>query len=500
MTESSYPRVAADLQVASGGSARLAVEVHNELDTPVDFLVATRGLDASWVGGPVVCGPVGPGEVAVAELAVGVPAGTPPGRFPFLVTAEPRHLVTGAPVAALQSGEATLVVGDATRLLVTLDPPEPTGVGGRGFRIVLDNRTPAPLAMNVELTPTHGLWLRLRRGSVEVPPGEKRHVVARASVERHLFGANRRMPFVVTAQGHTNPVRVDGVFVARPLISTGLTKLAAVVAVVAIWASIALIALNAIAGHAHKSAVSQLSAVQGGGAGAATAAPATSGSGGSGGSGSSSGSTSTVNASGRVNGVLTGPAPGGVTVTIAPTSLVDESVDAQQFAGSSSSTGKIANVAYQLPHAVSKVLTTTSHSDGTWAFAGITGTGYYLVSFSKPGYQTVKRIITAAEAAASPLSVALTAGKGTMSGTITGPDGPVPGATVTVTDGTNTTPTTTPTTGKIGSWSIGGLTTPDTYLVSVTAPGLGLSFGSSRSPQAKGRRRSTSPCNAASRR
>jgi len=465
-------------RIASGSSGHVVVRLINHTTEPCDFLVSAVGLDPAWLSTPTMCGPVGPGSEVETVLEVRVPAGSPSGTFPFLVSAQPTHTMTGAPLGPVQEADAGIVVGDASRLLLRTDPPEPAGVTGRGFAVVVDNRTPENLQVTLDVQPTKGLYLRLRRDRVEVPAGEVRRVRARGSVQRRLTGTPRRLPFVITAQGHTTPARLDAIFVARPLFSTALTRVVAVLALISVWATIAFLALGAVSRHAHKQSVATLSAGEGGGAGSGGAGGRSGGSGsGSGGSGAGAagGGSSSLSGSGRINGVVTGPAPGGVKVTLQPTSLVDESAEAGGSGATSTSVGKLTNVAYELPTAVSPKRSTTTQSSGLWAFAGVNGPGYYLLTFSKPGYQTVRQVITKDAAAQQPLSVQLVAGKGRLAGTVTGPAGRVPGATVTLTDGTVTITTSTPTKGAVGTWSVGGLSTPGTYLVSASAPGMGLS-------------------------
>ena len=63
-----------------------------------------------------------------------------------------------------------------------------------------------------------------------------------------------------------------------------------------------------------------------------------------------------------------------------------------------------------LTAAVDPTLTTTTTPDGSWAFGGIRAPGYYLVTFSKPGYNTQSYVVTvssdgpAGHAAIGPIS------------------------------------------------------------------------------------------------
>src|SRR5699024_8585075 len=110
--------------------------------------------------------------------------------------------------------------------------------------------------------------------------------------------------------------------------------------------------------------------------------------------------------------------------------------------------------------------------DGAWSFPGVPQPGYYLLTFSKPGYQTQRFIVdSSGTKATKPLEVTMQAGDGSLSGSVAGPDGPGGGATVTITDGTTTITTSSTTTGAgnpVGTWAVDGLSTPSNYLVSVT--------------------------------
>ncbi len=128
--------------------------------------------------------------------------------------------------------------------------------------------------------------------------------------------------------------------------------------------------------------------------------------------------------------------------------------------------------------AESGIRTTKSAADGSFAFSGITSPGYYLLTLAKPGFATQRFVIDAATLdAATPIKVALVPGNGSLSGSVTSAAGAVGAASVTITDGTVALQTSTvskSTTGaKKGSWTVNGLSTPGTYLVTVDATGFG---------------------------
>ncbi|MCU4186053.1 carboxypeptidase regulatory-like domain-containing protein [Acidiferrimicrobium sp. IK] len=249
---------------------------------------------------------------------------------------------------------------------------------------------------------------------------------------------------------------------------------------------------------------SALAGASGGGVGAEAAGPATPASGPSapgstspsGSSGAAAGSNGASQTS-RVSGQVAAADPGGVTVTIAPTSLVDEAAQGANFAnsgagvaatqtaarskaGGSTPIGKLygtlvsATTASGTTATESPSMTTKTTPDGSWAFSGLRSPGYYLVTFAKAGYTTSRYIVTTtADGQPVKLSAAIGPGKGALSGTVFGPSGPLGGVDLTITDGTITIHTKTPTVGAVGTWAVTGLSTPDTYLVSATAAGYG---------------------------
>lgn len=179
-----------------------------------------------------------------------------------------------------------------------------------------------------------------------------------------------------------------------------------------------------------------------------------------------------------------------MTVTIAPTSLVDEAAQGANYSSSGTQAVKTAAVTTPIGKvygtlisdtsasgttaSTSPAVSTTTTPDGSWAFSGIKAPGYYLVTFSKPGYSTAKYIVTTtADGAPVQLAASVAPGNGAISGSVRGPNGPLGGVALTITDGTVTLSTTTPTTGQVGTWGVSGLTTPDTYLVTANLPGYG---------------------------
>ena len=199
---------------------------------------------------------------------------------------------------------------------------------------------------------------------------------------------------------------------------------------------------------------------------------------------------------------MTGPGANGVVVVLQPTSLAGgaaagatptDQATADGLRAASGPFGKVPESALQLSRddgcSNSQKMTTTA--DGAFAFGCISSPGFYLLSLARKGFGTQRYIVNAATLAdADPLEVALIPGDGTLFGAVTGPDGPVGAATVSITDGTVSLSTSTVSPGgqgTAGSWTVDGLSTPGNYLVTVSAPGLGTSSQLVELP-AKGRK------------
>lgn len=193
-----------------------------------------------------------------------------------------------------------------------------------------------------------------------------------------------------------------------------------------------------------------------------------------------------------LRGLVTGPDPGGVSVVLSPTGLTEAAEqDAEPAPGTDEQTasglraarsiiGKVPASALRVAAADDPpTITTISNDDGTWAIAGVRPQGFYLLTLARAGYQTQRFVVNGANLiGADPMRTDLIAGDGAMSGTVTGPAGPVGAATVTITDGhvsVQTSSVSPGADGTPGSWSVTGLSTPGTYLVSAAAQGFGTS-------------------------
>jgi hypothetical protein len=492
-------------RTGAGSPVVIVLGLVNTADRPRLLTVTPFGLDPGWLPLPVQVGPVPAGGSARVELVLRPPSGTLAASYPFAVAVQASDPSTGRPTAPTSMVESALLVDEPSRLTMSVSPADASAVFGRRIEVELRNTGGSPASVELRTEVSDGAALRLSRHRLQVPPGGIARIHGRLAVTRpSLIGGRNRHPFLIAARGLGAPTSVTGSLTSRPLLSPFGTKLLALVAVLAVWLTIAMVGIPKLAGairgnqsepKAAAPSTTEPSSTPSGSAPGGSSGNGSSGNGSSGNGSSGNGSSgksggqdaaAAARATGvRLNGIVSATAPAGVTVTLQPTSLVDESAQGAQPVGESAksmaaelgSDGKIPAqlLGSRAVGAVSRRLATSTAANGAWSFAGISSPGYYLLTFTKSGYQTRKYILNAADADASkPLTVLMTAGAGRLSGKITGPDGPVGGVTITITDGADTLTTSSTSSGSIGNWAIDGLSTPGSFLVSASKDGLSL--------------------------
>ncbi|MEO6885018.1 MAG: carboxypeptidase-like regulatory domain-containing protein [Jatrophihabitantaceae bacterium] len=116
----------------------------------------------------------------------------------------------------------------------------------------------------------------------------------------------------------------------------------------------------------------------------------------------------------------------------------------------------------------------TTTTNGTYSLPDLVAPASYELTFTTPGYQpsTLVDTVGGGDARLEP-TLTLGAGVGQITGTVTDGGTPLGGATVTTTAGGQTLTVTTPTSGQVGAFTLGNLTTPATYVITFSAPGHG---------------------------
>lgn len=488
------PLVGVEPQVATSAATTtmLRVAVTNAALEPRVLAVSAIGIDPSWVDGTQHTETLAPGGSAVVEFRVTPPVGTLPAKYPLVIAAQPLDPASGRPTSPVAgTAETVLVVDPRTQLAIDLEPRELRMVGSRRFKVLVSNGGVTPAKVNLLLQAGSQVSFQLGQ-QVEVAPGTTATVRGRARVRRpQMLGGRITHPFTITARGTESVKHVDGQVVQKSAVGPSALKGLVLLLVLAVWAGAAIVFIPALAREVRSTSEEKAAAAAPGaddageegaadpGAGGEDDGDGEGGGDGAGGAGGDEGADEKKGL--QLSGTVGGDAPAGVTVRMEPTSLVDEEAQGGIGVGvpgdALSGSGKSMAAAFLRPVArrQEQPRSVTTADDGSWAFPSVRSPGYYLVTFTKTGYQTQRFVVDSSSAAAAePLEVEIAPGEGSLSGVITGPNGqPVGDASVTITDGTNTISTSTNSDGqRIGAWSIGGLSSPSTYVVMATRHGM----------------------------
>ncbi|SDO43269.1 Carboxypeptidase regulatory-like domain-containing protein [Nakamurella panacisegetis] len=507
------------IRCGAGTSATFEVFITHRGPVAATLRVSVLGLDSRWVPPALPVGPIEPGETTRITLSLVPERGTLGAKYPFVVAAEATP-VSGKFPPTMGVAESTLAVDGRDPITMTVSPQTPTAVFGRRVKVQITNPGYFDRELSLAADAARGASLRLSSTMVTVPAGRTVTVPGRVRVTHpKLMGGQNTHTFAVSARGQGAPEFAEGVLRSKPLLGGRVTGLLITVVVIALWASAAVVGIPKLstyfAGNSGSTAAPTTAASSPGASGSKSAGSGASGSGaagtgaaGSGGSGSGAagagGSSSGgggggaggaaagaagagAGAGARLSGTVTGVVTKGILVSLEPTSLVEAAAegaapaagvtDAATTTALRSMSGalyKVADTALRVAPAATDggIRTTSSATDGSFSFASISAPGYYLLTLAKAGFQTQRYMINAATLdAATPLKVAMVPGDGSMSGTVTSPSGVVGAASVTITDGTVALQTSTAS--KTGAWTVKGLSTPGTYLVTVTSTGFG---------------------------
>ncbi|MGP7960591.1 carboxypeptidase regulatory-like domain-containing protein [Sanguibacter sp. A247] len=513
--------VADDAHAPAGRTATLVVHVRSIASVPLDVVVHVRGLDDGWAPTPGVLSALAPDETGTVALPVTAPAGAMAGEYACAVIVD--TVPTGLRVEPQSTIAPAQVRVDApSHVVLAVEPAEARARISRRVSVVVSNTGEDPVELDLVSRADRGLRIEVP-GKVRVPARATTRVSARARIVRPSWVGHRdRRGYELAAHGQQAPATFRGGVTAMPFVTAAMMRALALVLVVALWAGGLFVAIPRIReAVGEQSAPTPTETI----AGPGTTAPGGATPGAEPGEGEEpDAAPDDLAGTVRAAGLVTSDEPGGVTVRLSPYRGAQlpgvggaESASGAASAGGASggrgaTTGRASAAGASggasggraravLVHAaaapvepvraeraaltrtpagalvpetstLARERTTRTLEDGTWAVAGLTPTATYLVELSKPGYQTVRRVVTGAEAAAG-LDAELHAGAGRLSGVVRGPGGHVGGATVTITDGTATITTSTRTRGDVGTWEVDGLSTPSTYLVTVTADGLG---------------------------
>ncbi|MDQ1735519.1 MAG: large repetitive protein, partial [Pseudonocardiales bacterium] len=333
-------------RTGAGSPVTVQLRATNHAPEPRILSVTALGVDAGWLPRPVRTRPIMPGLDTTIELEISPSIGTVPARYPLVVAVQALDPVSGGATAPTAMGELTLVVDGPGQVSIDLQPADVTARVSRRITVLLRNTSSAPAEVTLDVQAPPRARVRLKADRIELAPNSDTKISGRVRVRRpRLIGQRSRHPYSITARSSGAPRYATGSVTERAFLGSGGAKLGILAALVAVWVVLALVAIPKLAQSTKNkqtagpaaSATGSTSA-PGGSAGGSGAGGTSAGSAGSGGTAGSGGAAGTAGAAKnvRLNGSITGAAPNGVTVSLRPTSLVDEQAEGATPIGISS--------------------------------------------------------------------------------------------------------------------------------------------------------------------
>lgn len=466
--------------VVPGEASVVLVQLTNGGAQPTAYVLRAVGLADDWVDPPTATDVLAPGATVEVPFVVRLPHGFPVSRQVIGIVAEP---LRGGDV---ERCSIELLVGELDGVSVEVRPLEVRGGDKGRFSVHLDNHHPATAQLSLEgLAPESRVRVAFDRDQVVLPGGASVVVRGRLRGGRPFAGRGRRLPFVVRVGGAAEPVHIEGGFTQTPVLSSNVLKVVAVIAVLGLWVGALAVGLGRITADDDDDLAGSETAgevVDADGDGVPDADGDGSGDGGGDAGGGDAGAEEDAEAEAaeeaatgtKVGGTVEAADPGGVTVRIEPVQGSDEDVAKAALVDVPDSITRGKRVG-QVPQGLDQVRTAFTDDTGQWAFEGLRSPAYYLITFSKAGYSPRSFVVQATDGEPIALDVILEAGNGTVSGVVIDESGtPIGGADVTVTDGDTVLGVRTASTGDgVGQFTVGGMATPGTFLVTATRDGYG---------------------------
>lgn len=477
--------------------------------------------------------PHGQHAVAIEVSVVGTvtSVGATPAATPKGAPASRQGRSSARPVVAL--APLTVRVGSLDQVVVRAQPAILRGRGTARFALDIINRRDEATTVELAADADSDIAVTLDPPIVHVAKGETVRIEGRVRGDRHWVGEERQHIVNVEARGGATPSYTRVVYRSRPVVARTIHGMVAALALLSLWAAMLGTAAFWLTRDTGSSADQSRNATgqQADGAGGSTNG-GTSGSGdgatGTGGQPGAAPGTNPAADSAPTETILRGVVLAGktgdngdVSVTLRTLGPDDEGTDDEgtAIAGATSSTevgtsaagqitGGLAAVLHALTGAGSgsigeevstggkfwsarygtyegsgltegratvSVLTKMSNEQGVWVIDGVRLHRSYELTFVKDGFDVQSFIVTPPDDG-SPveLNVNLEPASGLLGGHVVNSGGtPLGGVAITVTDGTFVYGATTATTGDIGSWSIEGLGTPNTFTVTAELDGYG---------------------------
>jgi hypothetical protein len=502
--------------VAPGESGLISVAVTNSSSVIDAYRVQVFGLDPSWVEVEPARLSLFPGETANVAINLRLPDDYPASHRTLTV-----NVASDDDPGSFSLSQVELAVHPKTKTSLQIDPVMITAGTRATFGMVIGNvGNAAVTASAYAVDPEDLAEFTFDPPDVVVAPGREQVIQVTAQGGRSWFGPPRPRTFTFGVEAETN-VEALGTFVQRPRIGRWMLTLLGLLTAAAVFAAVLSRSFDRVVDEARVSTDVIDAALSSGGAGGAvvpanpgtvsgTLVARTSGAGLAGATAElfvESDSTNPVSTAATDDtGAFTFANLGAGTYLLQITGsgvneiwygnsfTPDESVPIEVQLGEVTELEPIeiggipvpvegavniddpSGVTITLlapgqsdPNAPGVVATVEVAPDGTFVLPDVPSPGVYTMVVSKPGFATETReVVLEPGQALDGVAITMRPGNGVISGTIRSPGGPLGGATVVATDGTNTVETVSLTEGNIGEFDLRDLAVPGQYTVTVT--------------------------------
>ena len=508
------------LVAAPGGRVRCRLRVENDAPAPSGFRLRVIGFDPSHILWPPPSPPLEPGSSVELEIELAVPEAFAAGQHAIGIEVTPDRPGMAPVLAAV-----TLSVGRVEDVAMAVVPAVIRGNRRGRFKLDIDNRSDRPVELELS-GEAPDLEIRMEPEQVTLGPGERVRTSGRISAPRLVGGDPVQHSVTIAARSRSAPVYASATFQQRPLFPRGLRLAVAMLLVIAVGAA------GIFVGYRWWDAREQearphLVDTDGDGIldSPATEEVDTDGDGvpdtpgnelvDSDGDGVVDTPAAVVAAELAEEQAMGPPQEGGsdlptratlggtvaagdggqaegVNVTLTPVDLGaplperatqlgfrnGRLVEVEGFGGGKLWPARfgrydpVIRTGIRQTESVPDV--TTTDERGVWFFGGITIGQSYEVAFSQPGFDTQAFIVTP-DASGKPidLPVELQPARGAVRGTVSGPNGPLGNVELVLSDGDLVFNSASASAGEVGTFEFTGVSTPGTYTLTATAPGLG---------------------------
>ncbi len=498
---------------APGETAVCRVRVHNDTTGPSAYRLRVVGLNAQTVEYPLGFDPLPSGGEASFDVGLMVPASFAAGSHSLAVEVISDRRGERPVLAGM-----TVEVSSIQKVAMRINPSTIRGRTRGRFQVEIDNGESRMVELDLTGLDAKNLTVTFARSHVRLRPGDAVAIPATVKGKRHLTKGPINHTLTIAAESNSAPLYADAAFKQAPILPSRFRSGIAIIAFLSLWAAILGAGAYWIAHHnSSKKPAANAALIDtngdgiadqplgslptanttgtggatGGAAAGGAAAPGAGGGAGAGGAGATSTdvvATTTV-ISGTVKAGTTGD-DSGVTVTLTPATLGGANKSPAEQAALDRGDAGPHRAAKIWPAFYNRAGSTTGVADnvttvsidsvqsslkGAWSFANVLIHDNYEVKFSKPGFETKAFIVTPPEdGKAVELKVTLDTAKGSAGGVVVGPSGPLGGVDLVITDGVLTFSTKSSSeAGKVGQFSVTGLSTPNTYTLTATLRGYG---------------------------